>query len=335
MLADDFKGSIDVGRQAIEMAKDLQLDEIRAQALITVGTARFKAGDEEGARDVERGTELALASNHLAAAARGYQNLSAVARDPVRELEFVSAAEDLWLRLGHVEGARYAYASRAGQLITLGRWDEALPLIDAFITECEAGRPHYHEAMLRRCRSWARFVRDDADGAIDDIERSLVVGRAGKDPQTLFECLGDAAYLYARLGRLEEAKTLARELVAANREVPHDTMGFLLAAELLGMEDEVRRTFAEDVVGVRREALMVAVAERRFLDAAEIATRQGSVDTAAILRVSAAEALLEERRTDEAGEQLEQALAFYRSVGGTRLIREIEAQLAAIHSTVS
>jgi hypothetical protein len=55
---------------------------------------------------------------------------------------------------------------------------------------------------------------------------------------------------------------------------------------------------------------------------------------AAEVRGAAAEAMLAEGRAAEAGAQLEQVLEFYRSVGATRMIREIEAQLAAIHSTV-
>ena len=152
----------------------------------------------------------------------------------------------------------------------------------------------------------------------------------------LFETLGDAAFMYAEIDRLEEARTLAEEMVAANPQAPLWATTFILVAERLGMANAIRVAFARDRErrGPRGEALTLAVAERRFVDAAEIAARQGSVDMAAVLRGAAAEAFFEEGRPAEAGAQLEQALAFYRSVGGTRFIREIEAQLATIHSTV-
>jgi hypothetical protein len=47
------------------------------------------------------------------------------------------------------------------------------------------------------------------------------------------------------------------------------------------------------------------------------------------MRLCAAEQLVAEGRRAEADEQLAQALAFYRSVGATRHVREAEALLAA------
>ncbi|MFY9579250.1 MAG: AAA family ATPase [Gaiellaceae bacterium] len=334
MLADDLRGAIDAGREAVEMAERFGLDETRAQALISVGMARYSSDEDEGRDDIERGIELALASNHLAAAARGYQNLSVAADDAARQLELLRTSEELWLRVGDGEGARYTHANRVAFMFGMGNWDEALPLIDAFIEECEGGRPHYQEASLRRCRAWARIVRDEGEGWIDDIERSVAVARTAKDPQVVCETLGDAAFMYAKLDRIEEARALADEMVAENAQAPLRSATFILVAERLGMTDAVRVAFAGDRGGHRPEALALALAERRFADAAEIAIRQGSLDMAAEVRGAAAEAFLEEGRTAEAGAQLEQALAFYRSVGGTRLIRETEAQLASIQSTV-
>jgi len=317
------------------MAEDLELDEIRAQALITVGMARYDSGDDEGRDDVQRGLEIALASNHLAAAARGYQNLAVVTKDPDPEVELLQASADLWLRLGNTEGARYAQANRAGRLFEMGRWDESQPLIDAFISDCEAGRPHYQEAVMRSCRAWARLVRDDADGALEDLERSVAVAREAKDPQALFGVLGDAALVFVKLDRLEEARTVAREIVAASPEAPRWSLGFILAAERLEMGDAVRSAFADEAYGHRADELKELAAEGRLIDAAEVAAGQDEAELAALLRVAGAEALLEDGRAAEAAGQFEQALAFYRSVGGTRAIREIQAQLAAIHSNVS
>jgi class 3 adenylate cyclase/tetratricopeptide (TPR) repeat protein len=334
MLADDHEAAIAVGREAIKMAETFGLTETRAQTLISVGTARFLTGDDGGRDDIERGIELALASNYLAAAARGYQNLSHVTNDGPRELELLSEAENLWLRLGHEEGARYPQANRAGRLFAMGRWDEALPLIDAFLADCETGRPHYQEAMMRLCRAWARFVRDDVDGASADLERSVAVARSAKDPQTFFAALGDAAYMYGKLGRLDEARKFAQEMVAADPQSPLYSSGFLLAADRLDLRDAVRRALDNDRQERRREMFKAAAADRRFVEAAEIATSTDDLDVATELRVVAAEALLEEGRTAEAAEQFELALAFYRSVRATRMIREIQAQLAQIRSTV-
>jgi class 3 adenylate cyclase/tetratricopeptide (TPR) repeat protein len=334
MLAADNPVAISTGREAIEMSERFGLDEIRAQALISVGMARHQAGDDGGTADLEAGIEVALASNHLGAAARGYQNLSVATNDAAREIDLLERAEDLWLRLGDVEGARYPRSNRAGRLFACGRWDEALPLIDAFIADCKAGRPHYQEGMARLVRAWARLARDDVEGALDDLERSVAVARAAKDPQALFGIFGDAAYIYGKLGRVDEARNLAREMVATNPQAPRWSMGFLMAAERLGLHDEVRTAFEGDLEGHRLEPVRVAAAERRFVDAADIATSNDDLEVAADLRLVAADVLLAEGRAAEAGAQLELGLAFYRSVRATRFIREIEAQLAEIRSTV-
>src|SRR5207253_4862707 len=126
-----------------------------------------------------------------------------------------------------------------------GRWDEARPLVDAFIADCDAGKPHYLEAALRITRAWARLARDDTVGAIDDIERALAVARPAKDPQVLFSALGNAAHLHTKLGRLDEASQLGRELLSADPRAPRWSIDFVIAADRLGLGDEMRRTFAD------------------------------------------------------------------------------------------
>ena len=55
----------------------------------------------------------------------------------------------------------------------------------------------------------------------------------------------------------------------------------------------------------------------------------GAAPQEALFRLWAAEQLVDEGRRAEADEQLRRALAFYRSVGATRYVREGEALLAA------
>lgn len=63
--------------------------------------------------------------------------------------------------------------------------------------------------------------------------------------------------------------------------------------------------------------------------AAELYSAIGSDVDEARARLRAAKALAAEGRRAEAGEQLDRALAFYRSVGATRFIREAETLLPA------
>ena len=55
----------------------------------------------------------------------------------------------------------------------------------------------------------------------------------------------------------------------------------------------------------------------------------GDAELEALARLRAAEQLIAEGRRAEADEQLQRSLAFWRSVGATRYIREGEALLAA------
>jgi hypothetical protein len=55
----------------------------------------------------------------------------------------------------------------------------------------------------------------------------------------------------------------------------------------------------------------------------------GAVSEEAYARLAAARMLIDEGRRHEADEQLGRALAFYRSVGAKRYVREGEALLAA------
>ena len=72
-----------------------------------------------------------------------------------------------------------------------------------------------------------------------------------------------------------------------------------------------------------------AFASREFERAAAVYAEIGSVPDEAYARLRAAERLLEQGRRSEADEQLERALAFYRSVGATAYIEEGEALVAA------
>src|SRR5207237_2690818 len=140
------------------------------------------------------------------------------------------ASEQVSRRRGDVEEVRWARATRASLLFSIGRWDEARLLVEAFIADCDAGKPHYLEAALRLTRAWIRLARDDTDGAVDDIERALALARPAKDPQVLFSALGDAAYLYTKLGRLDEASQLGRELLSADPRAPRWSIDFVIAA---------------------------------------------------------------------------------------------------------
>ncbi len=62
----------------MEIAEQFDLDEIRAHALNTSGTARVGQGDVSGVAEIERSIEIAERMNALDLTLRGYKNLWSV-----------------------------------------------------------------------------------------------------------------------------------------------------------------------------------------------------------------------------------------------------------------
>jgi tetratricopeptide (TPR) repeat protein len=158
MLAGMYEEAIRLGQDALAMSDALAIDELRAQALITIGSARGLSGEVGGISDIERGIEIALASNHQHAASRGYMNLASQTRDRDSEkaAEFVSVAADISRSLGDHESARYPTIMLADYLFESGEWDEALR-----IAESPPSAQHTI-STARRCRDADR-ERDERD----------------------------------------------------------------------------------------------------------------------------------------------------------------------------
>jgi uncharacterized protein HemY len=72
-----------------------------------------------------------------------------------------------------------------------------------------------------------------------------------------------------------------------------------------------------------------ALLDRDFDKAADIFKEAGQLNDAADARLRSAEKLVRQGRRAEADSQFREALAFYRSVGATRYVREAESLLAA------
>ena len=97
----------------------------------------------------------------------------------------------------------------------------------------------------------------------------------------------------------------------------------------LGRESEFRDVVEGEEYKSPWLRAALAVASRDFPAAADIYGEMGVVVHEAFFRQRAAEQLVAEGRRAEADEQLRPTLAFYRSVGATRYVREGEALMAA------
>jgi tetratricopeptide (TPR) repeat protein len=330
--AQEFSDAITLAEEALVIARAHRMKHIEAEALVHRGNAKYSRGDEEGRRDIECGLALALEAGDLPSAARASFTLSTFEPDIPRALELLSAAEELYQRLGDATGTRQVRASRVNRLGSTGRWDEALELADDLIAECEEVGPHRVEWVLRYWRARMRFARGDSAGALDDLERGIAVERTAGGRALRFN-LGVAARLYLELGRLDEARALSREFLAAPPIDPRAwPLDFVLVAGELGFADALERPaklLAKMPPGRGWTAIKLAVIEGRLVAAADFAATAGTPSYAAELRLAAAERLVRKGRHAEANAQLEQALPFFRSVGAAQYIRQAETLLAA------
>ena len=333
MLASETDEAIEVGRQALAMAEQLGLDELYAEALINIGTARANGGDERGVEDLRRSVELGLAANSPAAL-RAYNNLADVlfrAGELREAVELWGSGHALARRMGNARFDRFFRGMSPALRYSEGAWEECAQLADAFLAEVDAGDPHYLEASCRSVRARVRLARGDVAGALADASAALSAGRRAKDPQALAPPLSLAARLYVDERRLDEAAQHIDELIAlaVDRFDPADDWPDIVETLLaLGRRDELA-TLLEPF----RETGWIAAARLHAagdpVAAAAVYEAMGSGPDEAHARLAAAKELVAAGRRAEADEQLTRALGFFRSVGATRYVREGEALLAA------
>ena len=332
LLSGDPVLGIEIGTQVRDMAEALGWDEGQSLALCLIGSARVEMGDPDGLRDVARGIELAAGAGALGALANGYNTL-AVSNQILGDLEAGYRARlegaEVAERLDSLSERRWFASVLVDHRYRRGEWDEALRAGDEFIAAIEAGSPHYNAWQLHAVRAEMRLARDDASGAVADAERALAVGRTVADPQAIYFVLASCAHVLALTGELDRAIPPARELLDALRrgtgvqfaviELP----AFTSVAAQLGVAEELAIALRGRTES-RWTAAALAYLGRDFSAAADILRSIGARPEEAEARLRSAEQLGADGRRDEAAEQLRQALAFYRSVGATRYVRECE-----------
>jgi class 3 adenylate cyclase/tetratricopeptide (TPR) repeat protein len=334
MLAGRHDAAVELGSEAFEMAKTLGLEEIEADALMSLGPARWRTGDPRGIDDLERGVEIARRSGSPLLA-RGLINL-AVSHwgvDTHRALELHEEAGRAADRMGQAFHRRYVQGGRPAYLFFLGRWDEALAMAERFIAE-DAESPHYLLPVNLRTRAAIRLARnDDMAGALEDLELAVDRARRNRDPQAIYPNLTFYADLLYRSGRVDEARAIVHEIFdhwAAGEPL----VGAPLVDEIVMLRElagpaRTRQLVDTDAATPRREAAL-ASADGDFLRAAGEYARHGGVYEEARARVLGAEQLIAQGRGREADIELERALETFRALGAIRDIREAEALLAAI-----
>jgi class 3 adenylate cyclase len=328
MLAGRYEEALRLGEEAIAMAGEVGAEELRVHALTNTGPARARLGDvARGIADLEEAIAIGtrLGSPEVL---RSYNNLASVTAqygDIRRCAELHREAIELGTRLGHAPILRFLGGELASDAFYLGDWELVVSTADRYEEEAAAGDPQYLLHALHAYRSLIRIARADIEGAVSDAARSLELGREARDPQALQPGLGCSVYVYVLVGRDEEARELLDEMLADAR-----LMGYAYEAELawsairIGRGAEFLRAIERNPESRWKTALL-ALFRGDLLEAAEHYAEGGYLPGEALVRGWAAQQLLAEGRPAEANEQLELALAFWRSVGATRYIAEAEA----------
>ena len=336
MFRDEDAKACELGREALQMSEDLELQDVRLRSLVTLGTTRVKIGEIDGLADLERALQISAPGSPERL--RAYINLGSVTAD-IGDLQRSRALHEEGLREAERVGAPGQHRWFLGELIwddyVLGRWDEALEGADELLatSEGELGR-HYIDALAAMTRALVRMARGDERGALEDSEASLAQARHSSDPQVLWPALAVHANLLLRADRRQNAAAVVDELLAelAGRDVlfvSNWSLPLAFALSDLGRAHEFRSVAEKSLVGTRWLESGRAYAEGNFGGAAEILAEMGALGEEAFVRLRGAEALVQAGRRAEADAMLQQALAFYRSVGATRYIREAEALFAA------
>ena len=331
MLASDFDA--DSAHEALQQAEQLGLDEQRAQLLITIGAARWFAGDRDGREDIGRGLDVALAGNYLLTAKRAYINLGACAEkdgDLREALRLAHQAEEVDQRLGIGDDVRWDRATAVELLFELGEWNGSAVGAEELVAESEqALAPHYMDTWVRLTRARLRLARDHVRGAIEDQADGLAAARLAKDPQVLFPALAESACLLSGSGHREQGEKLLDEILGNDPRRIRDLMAgaFLdlaLAADRLGRTVETKQWIAASGES-RWSRAACALLDHDFDQALAVLEDMGAVRGMNLARLWAARVFAEGGRHAEAAAMLQPALEFFHSVGAKRFIQEAEA----------
>ena len=168
-------------------------------------------------------------------------------------------------------------------------------------------------------------------GALEDMRIHLAQAREIMDPQRLLPSLENAARLLCLAGQREEALAHAREAIDFLRE--HVALAgalgqLVIVVDELGLRDEILEILDRAPPGPWVEVVR-AGASGDFVRACELYVTFGASTLLAEANLLAGEALIGSGRRAEGVSYLEDALAFYRSVGATYFVTRAEVLLPA------
>jgi ATP/maltotriose-dependent transcriptional regulator MalT len=232
------------------IADQLGLDDLRADALMTIGLARATTGDLGGLEDLERSIAIAEGANSPLAI-RGYLNLGSMLAnlgDLRRAAALHAEGQRLAERFGDSTWSVWLEIERLYEHYWRGDWDSALELADHLRARAERGQSRRLEIDALLVRGWIALARGDETPALEDAGRALALAREAGDPQNLYPAFALLARTLATVGRHAEAEEHAEELLHLMREQPSIPSFWItdlaIALAELGRGDELEEAAA-------------------------------------------------------------------------------------------
>jgi class 3 adenylate cyclase len=317
-------------RQALAMADELGLKDVRAKVLSAGGSWRAMKGDRGGFEALEEAIAI-FDQLDSAEAQRPYNNLADGYYNMGELSNAATATERMkegWKRYASVDWLRWADNQEYRLRYMAGRWDEALALAARWIADAEAGPGHYLEPAWRFYRARIRLDRGDRAGAVEDGSRALALARSAADPQMVIPAIAFQSRLLWALGD-GGAEELAFELVDVCRREP------------LGIAHDWFPEVAVVLAGLNRSSELEDVAESvptptPWRDAGLALGRSDPVAAAEIFRRIGARPLEAEALVLAAKAGLDvdlgPAIEFFQEVGASAELAEAESLLARTRS---
>ena len=325
-LAQQDEEASSFGDEALAMADELGLREIRAGVLSALGSMQTMRGDTDGFATMEESIALYEELNS-ADVQRPYNNVADGYFNLGRLDEAAAAAQrmrDGWKRFGGVDWLRWAEGQEMRLDFVGGHWDRARETADRWIADSR----HYLEGFYRVYRGRIRLARGERAEARKDASAALEASRAARDPQLVIPSLAFYSRALIELGE-EGAEPLTLELIELSEglrlNIAHDwfpeVTSVLVALE---KQDDLERLAQLVPTPTAWRDGGLALGRGDPAAAAEIFRRMGARPYEAEARLAAARQGLDA--------DLPAAIGFFREVGASAFLAEAESLLAKSRS---
>jgi class 3 adenylate cyclase/tetratricopeptide (TPR) repeat protein len=206
----DNNAARDWAGKALALAETVKHAETASLALNTLGIARAREGEVEGAiGDVERSLALALDNDLPVAACRAYTNLGMLygTVDHSRAVDLCQEGLELARKIGNLSYQSWLHSSLASTYCSLvGNWEHGVAAARASIDlDLQMGhRAHLAVPVILLAQIYQ--CHGLLDESLRSYEEALALAEENGEPQMLFPCYDGLGTLYLELGDEEKAE---------------------------------------------------------------------------------------------------------------------------------